>query len=79
MGVTPKRKQNFSNYNDSSSETCEDSSLSEVHLTPKWGQIIITCNLTILIVPVFSPFLCLVILTILIRFKRDLCEHFFGN
>jgi len=34
------------------SETCQDSSFSEVHLSPKWEQIIITCNLTILIVSV---------------------------
>jgi len=69
--------QNFSNHNDSSNETCQDSSFSEAHLTPKWGQIIISCNLTILIVSLFALFLCLVIITILVRLKRDLYEHFF--
>jgi len=38
-----------------------------------------TCNLTILIVFLFSLLLCLVILTRILRLKRDLYEHFFGN
>jgi len=61
MEVTPESilTQNFSNCNDSNSESCQDSSFSEVYLNPKWGQIII-CNLTILIVCLFSLFICLV-------------------
>jgi len=38
--------QNFSNYDDSSSESCQDSSFSKVHLSPKWEQIIITVLVT---------------------------------
>jgi len=34
------------------------------------------CNLTMLIVSLLSQFLCLVILAVLLRFKRDLYEHF---
>jgi len=68
--------QNFSNYNDSSRESCQDSSFTEVHSSPKWGQNI-TCNLTILIVTLFFLFLCLAILTIILRLQRDLYKHFF--
>jgi len=39
----------------------------------------LTCTLTILIVSLFSLFLCFVIHTILVRPKRDLYEHFFGK
>jgi len=69
--------QNFSNYNDSSSESYQDSFFREVHLNPKWGQIIITCNLTILIVSLFSLFLFCH--TILVRLNCDLYMHFLAS
>jgi len=71
--------QNFSNCNDSSSETCLVTSFSEVHLSGKSGKITNTCNLTTPTVSLFSLFLFLLIFTILLHLKRDLYEHFYGN
>jgi len=64
--------QNFSNYNDSSNESCQDSSFREVHTSENCYLALAT-----LIVSPFSLFLYLVLLSIFNWPKRDLYEHFF--
>jgi len=56
--------QNLSNYNDSRSGSCQDSSFSEAYLT------------TVIVSP-FSSYFFLVILSIFRLPSRDLYDHFF--